>query len=102
MISYCEAAGAGALAPDAVDDGVVTEGVVIPAASGAWVGAGAGIAGTTGVEAGALMAVGSAMGPTGAACTVPPWNFIIKGTISSATMLMILIKGLMAGPAVSL
>ena len=32
----------------------------------------------------------------------PPWNFIISGTISSATMLMILISGLMAGPAVSL
>jgi len=31
-----------------------------------------------------------------------PWNFIISGTISSATMLMILISGLMAGPAVSL
>ena len=32
----------------------------------------------------------------------PPWIFIITGTISSATMLMILIKGLIAGPAVSL
>lgn len=31
-----------------------------------------------------------------------PWNCITKGTISKATMLMILIKGLMAGPAVSL
>jgi DNA-binding GntR family transcriptional regulator len=32
----------------------------------------------------------------------PPWNFTTSGTISSATMLMILISGLMAGPAVSL
>ncbi len=32
----------------------------------------------------------------------PPWNFITRGTISSATMLMILISGLTAGPAVSL
>ena len=32
----------------------------------------------------------------------PPWIFIITGTMSSATMLMILIKGLTAGPAVSL
>ena len=31
-----------------------------------------------------------------------PWIFIIKGTISKATMLMILISGLTAGPAVSL
>ena len=31
-----------------------------------------------------------------------PCIFIITGTISSATMLMILIKGLTAGPAVSL
>ena len=32
----------------------------------------------------------------------PPCSFIISGTISSATMLMILISGLTAGPAVSL
>ena len=32
----------------------------------------------------------------------PPWNLTTSGTTSSATMLMILIKGLMAGPAVSL
>ena len=32
----------------------------------------------------------------------PPWNLTTSGTISSATMLMILINGLMAGPAVSL
>ena len=31
-----------------------------------------------------------------------PWNFTTSGTISSATMLMILISGLTAGPAVSL
>ena len=31
-----------------------------------------------------------------------PWNCITSGTISSATMLMILINGLIAGPAVSL
>jgi hypothetical protein len=30
------------------------------------------------------------------------WNFTTSGTISSATMLMILISGLIAGPAVSL
>jgi len=30
------------------------------------------------------------------------WNFITSGTMSKATMLMILIRGLMAGPAVSL
>jgi hypothetical protein len=30
------------------------------------------------------------------------WNFTTSGTISSATMLMILISGLTAGPAVSL
>ena len=32
----------------------------------------------------------------------PPWIFIMTGTISSATMLIILIRGLTAGPAVSL
>ena len=32
----------------------------------------------------------------------PPWNFTTSGTISSATILMILISGLTAGPAVSL
>ena len=32
----------------------------------------------------------------------PPWNLTTSGTTSSATMLMILISGLMAGPAVSL
>src|SRR6218665_2259931 len=32
----------------------------------------------------------------------PPWNLTTSGTISSATMLMILISGLIAGPAVSL
>ena len=32
----------------------------------------------------------------------PPWNLTTSGTMSSATMLMILINGLMAGPAVSL
>lgn len=58
--------------------------------------------GGVGVTAGALMAVGCATGASGAACAVPPWNFIISGTISRATMLMILINGLMAGPAVSL
>lgn len=30
------------------------------------------------------------------------WNFTTSGTISSATMLMILISGFTAGPAVSL
>src|SRR5665647_2937385 len=58
--------------------------------------------GAVGVAAGALITVGAAVGSTGAACAVPPWNFIIKGTISNATMLMILIIGLTAGPAVSL
>src|SRR5665647_3162896 len=58
--------------------------------------------GAVGVAAGALITVGAAVGSTGAACAVPPWNFIIKGTISNATMLMILISGLTAGPAVSL
>ncbi|BEP92330.1 hypothetical protein GmRootA79_07140 [Acidovorax sp. A79] len=37
-----------------------------------------------------------------ARATYPPWNLTTSGTISSATMLMILISGLMAGPAVSL
>ena len=41
-------------------------------------------------------------GLAGTEIYLQPWNFIISGTISSATMLMILISGLMAGPAVSL
>ena len=60
------------------------------------------MAGATGVDAGALMAAGASVGATGAACACPPGNFIISGTISSATMLMILMSGLIAGPAVSL
>ena len=34
--------------------------------------------------------------------TYPAWIFIMSGTISRATILMILISGLIAGPAVSL
>jgi hypothetical protein len=69
---------------------------------GSCVGAGAGMAGAVGVAAGALTAAGAAMGALGAACAGPPWNFITSGTMSKATMLMILISGLTAGPAVSL
>ena len=83
---YLEAAGAG---------------VGVAAASGACLGAGAGMAGAMTVLAGALIDAGAATGVGGAACA-SPWNFITSGTISSATMLMILISGLMAGPAVSL
>ena len=85
--------------------GALAEGVGVAAASGACVGAGAGMAGTAGVLAllaGALMEAGAGAGATGAACAVPPWNFITSGTIKSATMLMILMSGLIAGPAVSL
>ena len=32
----------------------------------------------------------------------PAWNFTTSGTMSNATMLMILISGFTAGPAVSL
>ncbi len=53
-----------------------------------------------GASAGALTAGG--VSTTAGAATLPPWKCIITGTISSATMLMILIKGLIAGPAVSL
>ena len=63
------------------------------------------MAGATGVTtgaAGALMAAGATTGVAGAALALPPWNYIISGTISSATMLIILISGLIAGPAVSL
>ena len=38
----------------------------------------------------------------GAGRDQPPWNFTTSGTIRSATMLMILISGFTAGPAVSL
>ena len=38
----------------------------------------------------------------GAGPDYPAWNLTTSGTMSSATMLMILISGLMAGPAVSL
>ena len=57
-------------------------------------------AGAAGASAGALMAAGVAA--AAGAARLPPWKCIITGTISSATMLMILIKGLIAGPAVSL
>ena len=57
-------------------------------------------AGAAGASAGALTAGG--VSTTAGAATLPPWKCIITGTISSATMLMILIKGLIAGPAVSL
>ena len=40
--------------------------------------------------------------PAGAGMADQEWNFTTSGTISSATMLMILISGLTAGPAVSL
>jgi hypothetical protein len=45
-----------------------------------------------------------ACGPclAGDSANQPPWIFIMSGTISKATMLMILISGLTAGPAVSL
>ena len=79
-----------------------TAGVGVAAASGACLGAGAGMAGAITVVAGALMAAGAAMGALGAVAASPPWTLTTSGTISSATMLMILISGLTAGPAVSL
>jgi hypothetical protein len=62
---------------------------------------GAAAAGAAEVSAGALIAAGVSTS-TAVLATLPPWIDIITGTISSATMLMILIKGLTAGPAVSL
>ena len=78
---YCDAADAGAIAAGEA------KGVVMPAASGACTGAGAGMAGAVGVvlagsgagitgvvgvTAGALMTVDAATGTNGAACTLPP------------------------------
>ena len=100
---YRDAAAAGALALADGMDGM--DGVGIAAAAGGWEGAGGGRLGSTGVDggwAGMLKGAGSCGGTMGAACTWPPCSFIISGTISSATMLMILMSGLMAGPAVSL
>jgi hypothetical protein len=51
------------------------------------------------LSAGALIAGGDCSGPGAALTAWPPGN---KGTMSKATMLMILISGLTAGPAVSL
>ena len=84
------------------DAGAAGAGVGVAAASSACLGAGAGMADAITVVAGALIATGAAVGALGAATASPPWNFTTSGTISSATMLMILISGLMAGPAVSL
>src|SRR6218665_504895 len=44
----------------------------------------------------------AAGGPGGGGSPHPPTNLTTNGTVSSATMLMILISGLIAGPAVSL
>src|SRR6218665_1180154 len=49
-----------------------------------------------------LRGCAAAGGPGGGVSHHPPWNLTTSGTISSATMLMILISGLIAGPAVSL
>jgi hypothetical protein len=65
----------------------------------------------SGPEAASFKALGSRLrGNDGLEPGFPParerrayeWSFTTSGTISSATMLMILISGLIAGPAVSL
>ena len=55
---------------------------------------------TTGTATG--IATATPGGVAAAVAGLPPWIVAMIGTISSATMLMILISGLTAGPAVSL
>src|SRR6185369_16960504 len=86
---------AGAEAGAAVAGGVA--GTAAGAAAGA---AGAALAGAGAVAAGAIGAAGAetAAGAAG----FSPYTFAMSGTIISATILMILISGFTAGPAVSL
>jgi hypothetical protein len=53
-------------------------------------------------DAGAVAAAGGLVVELAGCGVSPEWNFTTSGTMSRATMLMILISGLTAGPAVSL
>src|SRR6202040_940408 len=91
-------AGAGA----EVDGGVIADPGAL-AGAGVATGAGAGVAG--GIAAGAAAGAATVAGAdtfAGIASVFPPYRLPSSGTIISATILMILISGFTAGPAVSL
>jgi len=60
------------------------------------------VAGTVGAAIAAAAVTVGGVSSAAPVLATGGWNCITSGTISKATMLMILIKGLTAGPAVSL